>query len=235
MFDYLHTQLQSLSFLLENQSLILQALLTTIGLFGLTVISSFLLGVVLALFRTSSTSIIKNTSLVYIELIRGTPLILVIFWIYFLLPKLINQPISPFLSAFIALTLFESAYLAEIIRAGIENTPKGQKEAAIALGLSAFQQNLYIVFPQALRNMFPSLVSQGISLFKDTSLAYIIGVLELTRIAMIINNRIYQPVIIFAWLGLSYFICIWIMSKGAILLENKLAITGQGMKNRGSK
>ena len=222
-----------LDIVIQNKSLLLKGFFTTLKLAFLVGISSLILGTIIGFLRTRKNPIIKWPVFLYIEIIRGTPLIMVIFWVYFLFPKLLNRPIDPFLSAYIAMTIFESAYIAEIIRAGIESISKGIIEAALAFGLRPSQIARYIVLPIALRNMIPALTSQFIAMFKDTSLAYIIGVIELTRAAVIINNRVYRPVEIFTFIAIVYFICSYAFSKISQYLEKKFAIVGMGVKKNG--
>ena len=118
-----------------------------------------------------------------INTIRGVPLLMVIFWMYFLLPAIFGKGITETRTVILGLTFFTSAYMSQIVRAGIEGIPKGQMEAAISTGLKHWQAMVYIILPQGLRNMIPSFVNQFVSLIKDTSLAFIVGVSELTHVA----------------------------------------------------
>lgn len=185
---------------------------------------SFFIGLFVGIGRTSQNRIFRIPSLLYIELIRGNPLIIVIFWIYFFIPVLFNTFFNVFWSATIALTLFTGAYIAEIIRAGIQNIPAGQIEAAYSTGLSFFQTMRRIVLPQALKQMIPAIVGQFIAIFKDTSLAFVLGVLELTFVAQGINNRLMvYPMEIYGTVAFLYFICCWLMSRYAARLERRLS------------
>lgn len=131
--------------------------------------------------------------------------------------------INVFWSATIALTIFTGAYLAEIVRGGIQNLPLGQFEAAYSTGLNYFQTMRKIVLPQALKQMIPAIVGQFIAIFKDTSLAYVIGVLELTFVAQSLNNRLMiYPFEIYTTVAFLYFICCYLMSIVAAKLENRL-------------
>src|SRR5207247_2409575 len=121
----------------------------------------------------------------YVEFFRGVPLVMVIFWIWFIIPQLLRRPIPEYGVALTAFVVFEAAYFGEIVRAGIQSVPRGQVEAATALGLTRAQSMRFVVLPQAIRNMVPSLVTQMIVLFKDTSLASIIGYVDLTKAAPI--------------------------------------------------
>ena len=185
---------------------------------------SFFIGLIVGLGRCAKNKIFRIPCLVYIEVIRGNPLIIVIFWIYFFIPILTGAFFHVFWSATIALTIFTGAYIAEIVRGGIQNIPPGQVEAAYSTGLSYFQTMRRIVLPQALKQMIPAIVGQFIAIFKDTSLAYVIGVLELTFVAQGLNNRLMvYPFEIYTTVAFLYFICCYAMSMYARSLERKLS------------
>lgn len=149
---------------------------------------------------------------------------MVIFWVYFFSPILTGIQMDVFWSATIAFIIFSGAYLAEIVRAGVLAIPPGQMEAATAAGLSYFQAMRFIILPQALKIMIPAFVGQFITIFKDTSLAYIIGVFELTTAAQTISNRLMiYPFEIYVTIGLLYFTCCYSMSLMAKRLERNLA------------
>lgn len=198
-------------------------LLVTLQLSVLAISLSFVIGVVLGVGRLSRVRAVRWACTGYIELIRAIPLIMVVFWIFFLLPIITGHPIPPFESAVVAFVIFTSAYIGEIVRAGVQAVPRGQTEAALASGLNGFQVMSAVILPQALTKMIPPLVGQFISLFKDTSLAYIIGVLELTRRATIVNNREYQSFAIFGFVAVVYFVFCYALSLAARRLEARLA------------
>ncbi|WP_322495702.1 amino acid ABC transporter permease [Chloroflexus sp.] len=160
------------------------------------IVLSFPLGVLLALGRRSSLPVIRTFCVLYIELIRGVPLVTVLFMGALLLPLFLpgGESIDALVRAIVAVTLFSAAYLAENVRGGLQAIPKGQVEAARALGLNVVQTTLLITLPQALRAVVPVLVGQFISLFKDTSLVVIIGLVDLLGAA---QNIVGQP----QWLG----------------------------------
>ncbi|MFA7166286.1 MAG: amino acid ABC transporter permease [Desulfoplanes sp.] len=189
---------------------------------------SFFIGLVVGLGRVSKNVIFRIPCTLYIEIIRGNPLILVIFWVYFFIPIFIKSYLDVFWSATIALTIFTGAYLGEIVRGGIQNIPRGQIEAAYGTGLSYFPTMIHIVLPQALKQMIPAIVGQFIAIFKDTSLAYIIGVLELTFVSQGLNNRLMiYPFEIYTAVAALYFICCYSMSRVATRLERKLSPGGK--------
>jgi polar amino acid transport system permease protein len=184
------------------------------------------LGVVLGLARTSSHRALRwpVTALVYI--VRGTPLLMVIFWAYFFLPAVTGQQTSQFTTMLAALVVFNGAYLAEIVRAGIQGIPRGQSECARALGLTYWQSMRAVILPQALRNMLPSLVAQFVTTLKETSLGYIIGLSEVSFIAGQINAQVLtQPVAVYTILALTYFVLCFGLSRIVRVLEKRSAST----------
>ena len=203
----------------------------TLGGVGLTlylaVVSlalSFIGGLVLGLLSVSRNRLLRWGSMTVIQTIRGMPLLMVIFWMFFLLPALLGGGMTAAWTIIVALTLFTSAYMSEIVRAGITGIPKGQMEAAISTGLSHGQAMFYIILPQALRNMIPSFVNQFVSMIKDTSLAFIVGVTELTQIATQINNRtMLYPTEIFLFIAVIYFIMCFAFTELSRWLERRLA------------
>jgi len=188
------------------------------GIFG-----AFWLGLLIGVCRLSKRAWLKYPSLVYIEIIRGTPLLMVIFWFYFLAPVLFGRSLPDWQSAIIALIVFTSAYIAEIVRAGVLSLPKGQMEAARGSGLTHAQTMIHIILPQALFNMVPSFVNQFVSLTKDTSLAYIIGVGELTKAATQVNSRTLKaPFEIFLTIAMLYFVVCFVLTELSRRLETKI-------------
>ncbi|MBA3533981.1 MAG: amino acid ABC transporter permease, partial [Ardenticatenales bacterium] len=165
--------------------------LTVVGILG-----SFPLGVLLALGRRSTLPVVRLFSTLYIEVIRGVPLVTVFFMSQLMLPLFLpeNVRVDSLLRAMVGVTLFSAAYLAENVRGGLQSIPRGQTEAAQALGLSTFHTTMLITLPQALRAVIPALVGQFISLFKDTSLVAVVGIFDLLGVAQFV---IKQP----AWLG----------------------------------
>jgi polar amino acid transport system permease protein len=187
-------------------------------------ILSFFGGLFLGLANVSHNRAVKYTSLLITNVIRGMPLLMVIFWMYFLLPALMGRTVAEANTVIVALTLFTSAYMAQIVRAGVEGIAKGQMEAGLSSGLRPWQAMVYIVLPQALRNMIPSFVNQFVSLIKDTSLAFIVGVSELTHVATQINNRtMVYPTEIFAFIAVIYFIICFAFTSLSRWLEKRLS------------
>jgi len=155
-------------------------LMLTLLIAAVGIIVSFPIGVILALGRQSELSAIRSFSIIYIEFIRAVPLITILFMASNILPLFFESGTSfdKLLRALIAITLFQAAYMAEVVRGGLQAIPKGQYEAADAIGLSYFQKNILIILPQALKISIPNIVGSSISLFKDTTLVLIIGLMD---------------------------------------------------------
>jgi len=209
--------------------LILQGLLGLGNFVGGTLrlaIPAIVLGSVLGIFiglgRLARSPWIRIPATVYVEFFRGVPLVMVIFWFWFIIPVLLRVALPEYGVALTAFVVFEAAYLGEIVRAGIQSVPSGQMEAATATGLTQTQTMLYVILPQALRNMIPALVTQFIVLFKDTSLASIIGYVDLTKAAQIVNNREIRPFELYLFIAVIYWLCTYSMSLYARYLERRL-------------
>jgi His/Glu/Gln/Arg/opine family amino acid ABC transporter permease subunit len=187
------------------------------------IVLGFLLGIFVGLGRIAHARWIRVPVTMYVELFRGVPLVMVIFWVWIVLPQLLRTPIPEFGVALIAFVIFEAAYFGEIVRAGVQSVPRGQVEAATALGLTTTRTMVHVVLPQALKNMVPSLVTQMIVLFKDTSLASIIGYVDLTKAAQIVNNREIKPFELYLFIAVVYWLCTYSMSMVARRFERRLA------------
>jgi polar amino acid transport system permease protein len=196
----------------------------TIYLAVASCILSFFGGLILGLLSVSRRKWINLPSMLFINTVRGVPLLMVIFWMYFLLPAVFGKGFPEIRTVILGLTFFTSAYMSQIVRAGIEGIPNGQMEAAISTGLKHWQAMLYIILPQGLRNMIPSFVNQFVSLIKDTSLAFIVGVSELTHVATQINNRTMSfPTEIFLFIAVVYFILCYAFTSLSRWLEQRLS------------
>ncbi|HEX7226422.1 MAG TPA: amino acid ABC transporter permease [Candidatus Binatia bacterium] len=187
------------------------------------IVLGFALGTVIGLGRLANTRSIRVIATIYVEFFRGVPLVMVIFWFWFIIPNLLNISLPEYGVALTAFVIFEAAYLGEIVRAGIQSVPQGQLEAAAATGLSRGRTMRHIVLPQALRNMIPALVTQFIVLLKDTSLASIIGYIDLTKAAQIVNNREIRPFELYLFIAVVYWCFSYAMSLYARRLERRLS------------
>jgi His/Glu/Gln/Arg/opine family amino acid ABC transporter permease subunit len=220
-----------LSVLVSNfRFLVVQGLLGLGGFTGGTlrlaipaIVMGFGLGIFVGLARLARARAISLPATLYVEFFRGVPLVMVIFWIWFIVPQLLRMPIPEYGVALTAFVIFEAAYFGEIVRAGIQSVPRGQVEAATALGLTRAQTMRSVVLPQAIRNMVPSLVTQMIVLFKDTSLASIIGYVDLTKAAQIVNNREIRPFELYLFIAVVYWVCTYSMSRVARRFERRPA------------
>ncbi len=204
--------------------LALTLVLATMGL-----LLSLPLGLVFGLMRVSPWGWLRGPVTGFIYVVRGMPLLMVVFWAYFFLPSVTGVKTDQFWTMLIALVVFDAAYLAEIVRAGIQGLPKGQVECARSLGLPYLKTMRTVVLPQALRNSQPSLVNQFISTIKETSLGYIIGLTEVSFIANQINTQVFtRPAEVFGILGLTYFVLCFGLSRFAQVIEKRLARRGLG-------
>lgn len=196
----------------------------TLYLATVSCLLSFFGGVVLGLLSLSRFALVRHPVNLLINALRGLPLLMVIFWMYFLLPALMGKTVPESQTVILGLTIFTSAYMSQIVRAGIQGVPKGQVEAALSTGLTGWQAMLYIVLPQGMRNMIPSFVNQFVSLIKDTSLAFIVGVSELTHVATQVNNRTMSyPTEIFIFIAAVYFVLCFSFTSFSRWLETRLA------------
>ena len=190
---------------LANILFLLQGFAVTLMVAAIAIALSVIIGCVLAVIRYACVPLLARLTAIWVDTMRNLPLLLIIFFAYFALPK-VGLKMNVFVAAVVALTVFESAMISEIIRAGLVSIEKGQIEAARSSGLSFAQTLRYIILPQALRRMVPPLISQCISLLKDTSLAVIIALPELMNNAQIINGQNVQYVVpIFIAAAFLYF------------------------------
>ena len=212
----------------------MQGLTLTLFLTFVSVTLSLPLGVVFALGRRSGLPVIGTFSVLFIELVRGAPLITLLFFAKNIVPFFFGAgaDMGNVIRMLIGLTLFSAAYQAEIVRGGLQILPKGQTEAAQALGLNPFYTNIFIILPQALRAVIPATMSQFVSLFKDTSLVSIIGLFELLGIVkLIVNGQAqYRPYVreAYLYIGIIYFVIAFIMSA----VSRRLEESGSGAARR---
>ena len=183
----------------------------------------FVVGVILGLARLANRRWVHYPAAIYIELIRGIPLVMVIFWFWFIVPLILRRPVPEYWIALAAFVMFEGAYIGEIVRAGIQSVPRGQVDAATATGLNYRQMMWNIILPQAIRNIIPSLVTQFIVLFKDTSLASIIGMMDLTKAAQTVSQRELRPFEMYLFIAVVYWIFTYSMSRFSQWLEIRMS------------
>ncbi len=191
----------------------------TIKLASVAIAGSMLVGVVFGIARHTKFPVISWIATAYIEFVRSIPLILFIVFVHYgFLPNLLKIQTNFFLSSAVALIIFTAAYIAEIVRGGLKSIERGHIEAARSIGLNYFQMMTYVVLPLGLSRMTPALVSQFIALIKDTSLASVIGLIELTRAGEIVYGRTFHEFEILLFIVMVYFIICYSLS----LLSRKL-------------
>jgi len=194
------------------------ALTLILSVMGLVL--SFPISIGIALCRTSPIRFLYASSTVLVYIVRGVPLVMFVFWGYFLVPILVGHSVTAFTTLICTLIVYESAYLSEVVRAGIQALPKGQVEASRALGLGYWKTMLWVIMPQALYNMVPSIISQFVSIIKETSIGYVISVQELTFSANQINNNLLtRPFPVFLILAITYFVVCFVLTQCAQHLE----------------
>lgn len=198
---------------------ILKGTVVTLQLFAITIIISIPLGLMIALFQRMDIRFLKKSMELYIWIMRGTPLLLLLFFIYFGLPNM-GISVDRFLAAVIAFALNYAAYFSEIFRSGIQSIERGQFEAAFALGLSNSQALRGIILPQMMQRVLPPISNEVISLIKDTSLIYAIGLSELLREAKIAATRDFT-IMPFIVAGIVYLVMTYVLTKIFARLEQK--------------
>lgn len=205
--------------------LLLQGTITTLQIFLLTLLLSLPLGLVIALGRISTHKWISSPLKLFILIMRGTPLLLQLIFVYFapsyMLPEGLSFRIPRFTAAIIAFTLNYAAYFAEIYRGGIQSIPRGQYEAAAVLGFTKTQTFLRIILPQVIKRILPPISNEVITLVKDTALVQILGISELFRVAKNESSRIFSTTPLFV-AGLFYLFMNWIVTKTFHNAEKKL-------------
>jgi glutamate/aspartate transport system permease protein len=209
-----------------------EGMVFTLTLTALAMTGGIVFGTLLAMMRLSAFKPLSALAGGYVNLMRSLPLVLVIFWFFFLVPYLYGairgegKPIAigAWMSALITFTMFEAAYYCEIMRAGIQSIPRGQVWSGYALGLNYWQSMGYIVLPQAFRNMIPVLLTQTIILFQDTSLVYVISATDFLGAAVKVANRDYRLVEMYTFVAVVYFVISYSLSILVKRLQDKVAI-----------
>ena len=212
------------SLLKESMPLLMQGLGLTLVLAAVSLLIAMVLGILASLMGMSRNPILRGINKVYVAIIRGTPLLVQGFFIYFGITGVLNVKISAFAAGVIALSLNAGGYLSEIFRGGIQAVDPGQREAARSLGLSARQTTWRIIIPQAIRICIPSVVNQWCITIKDTSIISVIGLAELTKIGQQIIARTYQSFEVWIIVGAMYFIVIWLLTVLARVVERKVSL-----------
>ncbi len=204
--------------------------LVTVVVAAVGIVASLPLGVLLALGRRSKMPVVRLACVIFIEFVRGVPLITVLFMASVMLPLFVPETWTPdkLLRALVGVALFSAAYMAEVVRAGLQAIPKGQYEAAMAVGLGYWQSMRLIILPQALKVTIPNIVNSYVALFKDTTLVFIVGIFDFLKTleAARIDPNWATPVTSttgYAFAALFYFVCCYAMSRYARYVEHRLA------------
>lgn len=201
---------------------ILEGIWVTLKFVIISIIFGFVLGTILALFKISRIKALNFIGDAYTSIFRGTPLILQLMLIYFAVPQLTGYDISPFLSAILAFGLNSSAYVSEIIRAGIQAVDKGQTEAAQALGIPYRLMMKDLILPQALKNILPALMNEFITLTKESAIVSTIGYLDLMRRAQVVGADTYRNFEPLIFVGLIYWILVMILTMMGKVVERRM-------------
>ena len=207
---------------LTNLKFLLSGLTTTIYISLISIIISMILGLIIAIPSLAKNKFLSYINIGYVEIVRAVPLLVLILWIYYGLPIMTGISFSPFVSGIIALAISESAFQAEIFRAGINSIKKAQWEAGSSLGLNFFKRLRLVILPQAIKNILPAIGNQFVYVLKMSSLVSIIGIGDLTRKANELVVTTYRPLEIYTFLILEYLVLILIVSYFVRKLERKL-------------
>lgn len=188
----------------------------------MTMASGFIIGLILALGRTCKVFVIRKLCGFIVDIVRALPLMLIVFWCYFVVPLFAERPMPLLFSAFLSISLYSAVNQAEIFRSGFMNIDKGQWQAAASTGLSRSQCMAYIILPQTLRKMLPSLFGFFISLFKDTSVVTIIGIIDMTHVGLMISQRDPSKLLFsYMMMGALFFVFCFALSRLAKKIEAK--------------
>lgn len=207
----------------ENWLTLLTAMGRTLELTLLSLICATAIGLIFGLFNVSKSKLLHALAYLYIDIVRGVPLIVLGFFIYFGVPMATGVRLSALVAGVIALSLNAGAYMAEIIRGGIQSVDKGQMEAARSLGLPYGKSMRKVVLPQAIKTMIPSIINQYIITLKDTSILSVIGFPELVKTGQLIIARNYEAFNMWAIIGIMYLIVITILSIIAKNVERRIS------------
>lgn len=210
------------SVIADNLPFLMAGLWMSVKLAGVTIVFSFPLGCLIAIGRLSRRRWLRYPSAVLVNTLRSNPLILIVFWFFFLVPILTGKPIGDFLSVLAAFVVFFSAYFAEIVRSGIQSVGRNQIQAGLSTGLTYSQSMRLIVLPQALRSMLPSLITECIIVFQGTSIAYVVSMSEFLHSTFVVTERTVRPVELYLFAAAVYFVVCFSGSLMARKLEKNM-------------
>jgi polar amino acid transport system permease protein len=209
--------------LMRSVPFFLKGLWMTVAVSGLSLIAGTIIGFIWGIMRSSRNKILRSIIGAWVDLIRGTPFLVQVFIVFFILPSA-GIELEAFPAAVIALTNMGACFICEIVAGGIMAVPNGQREAATASGLSSLQQLRYIVLPQALRTILPPLVGQYVLIIKDSSVVSAIGVVDVTRVGWLTVQRIPEGLMVFGLVGLLYFAICYPLINLSSFLERRMTV-----------
>ena len=207
--------------LIEIYPFFLKGLWMTVAVSGISLILGTIFGLLLGIVRASNNKFLVGVIGLYVALIRGTPFVVQIFIVFFILPEWGIQ-LDAFPAAILSLTILGTAFICEIVAGGIKAVPRGQWEAASSSGLNLYQQLRYVIVPQSMQTILPPLVGQYVLLIKDSSVVSVIGVVELTRVGWVTVNRIPEGLMVFSLVGILYFAISYPLIRLSNRLEEKM-------------
>lgn len=216
----------------ESLPLLMEGLGLTLQLSVISLIAAMVIGLISCLMNISKSRILHALSQIYISIIRGTPLLVQAFFIYFGVTGILQIKMTAFVAGIIALALNAGAYLSEIFRGGIQAIPKGQMEAGRSLGLSYGKTMVKIIIPQAIRVCAPSVINQCIITIKDTSIISVIGLAELTKAGQIIIARTYEAFEVWIMVGIIYFIAIYLLTLLSRFIEKRFSLENKAKRKK---
>jgi polar amino acid transport system permease protein len=207
----------------NNLDFLMSGLQMTLFISATSLIFALIGGLILALFDLSRFAVLRGFSLTLGEIIRNTPILVQLLWVYYVLPIVFNIRVSSLAGILIGLSLYMAAFISEVYRAGIQAVPKGQREAAQVLGLTPAQSFMRIVLPQAIRMTLPPLASNFVQLIKFSSLGAVISVNEITRRGMELSSSTFRPLETFSFIAVVYFFICWPLAMAIRIWEGRLA------------
>lgn len=207
---------------LRFQEALLLGLWTTLKLTLICIVLGCVLGFILALARTSKSAILRGVSSVYVEFFRGTPVLVQLFWIFFCLPLVLGVELSNMASGIIALTLYMGAISSETFRASLKSVGREQLDACVALGLSPWVRTTSVVLPQAVLRAVPTLLSNCVSLFKESALVSAVGMADLMFVGQNISNNTARPVEVLTIVALIYFVIAFPLTRAVTVIEQRI-------------
>ena len=206
----------------DNIRFLISGLNVTLIISVLSIFFSLVIGLLISLLGLGTNKFLQVFNRTYIEVFRSIPLLVLLLWVYYGLPIVVGISLSPFIAGIVSLALSDSAFEAEVFRAGIQSIPKGQRDAARSIGLNKYQAMRLVIFPQALRVILPAIGNQFVYVVKMSSLVSIIGLADLTRKANELVVSVYRPLEIYTFLVIEYLVLILVISYLVRKLENKL-------------